>query len=324
MRTEDVQQIGRVHNVHPNSGQLFYLRMLLHHIPANELALEPGNVDAFTFEALKYFEGEKHETYKGAATARNLLQDDAEWHLALTDAQESASAMQMRALYLAIVEYNQPEAPAALFDAFCTGMGDDFAHQMREACIPFTEDALRLRVMLELEETLESNGKSLAEVCGLQLDDAQRTEAQRLAQQAVHAREPKAIRDELTPSGERAALQAETDATIRNLLPAQKSCVRCSDECRHARCRTLHLCRCAGRNWQDVHLQCNPWRCACTRRNCSGCGVFWHCRHPVGKGAHLPCTLLCEPEASGRSGAQHHSAVHPCTAAATRNGHPVG
>ena len=223
VRTEDVQQIGRVHNVHPNSGQLFYLRMLLHHIPANELALEPGNVDAFTFEALKYFEGEKHETYKGAATARNLLQDDAEWHLALTDAQESASAMQMRALYLAIVEYNQPEAPAALFDAFCTGMGDDFAHQMREACIPFTEDALRLRVMLELEETLESNGKSLAEVCGLQLDDAQRTEAQRLAQQAVHAREPKAIRDELTPSGERAALQAETDATIRNLLPAQKA-----------------------------------------------------------------------------------------------------
>lgn len=223
VRTEDVQQIGRVHNAHPNSGELFYLRMLLHHIPANELALDPGNADAFTFDALKYFQGEKQETYKGAAMARNLLQDDAEWHLALTDAQESASPMQMRALYLAIVEYNQPEAPVALFDAFWIGMGDDFAHHMREAHIPFTQDGLRLRVMLELEETLESNGKSLVDVCGLQLDDAQRAEAQRLAQQAVHAREPKAIRDELTPSGERATLQAETDAAVRKLLPAQKA-----------------------------------------------------------------------------------------------------
>ena len=46
----DVKHIGRVHNAHPSSGEVFYLRILLHHVTASDLELTAGNVDAFTFE----------------------------------------------------------------------------------------------------------------------------------------------------------------------------------------------------------------------------------------------------------------------------------
>ena len=251
----DVRHIGRVHNAHPSAGEVFYLRMLLHHVTADLLALEPGNADAFGFEvrahqvsnseigvrvisfpmltcaraanadaaqALKYFEGQKYETYKGAAMARNLLQDDGEWRMALQDAADVSTARQMRALYLYIVEWNQPEAPAALFEEFWEAMAEDLAYELRRANLIPTERQVRLRLLLDLEETLESTSKSLADMCGLTLTDSERDEARELAHSAILAREPRAIRDELTPEQDRAQLRARTDEAVHKLLPEQR------------------------------------------------------------------------------------------------------
>lgn len=251
----DVRHIGRVHNAHPSAGEVFYLRMLLHHVTADQLALEPGNADAFSFEAstcsvstlplaefasvpykflllactpdldatqaLKYFEGQKYETYKGAAMARNLLQDDGEWRMALQDAADASTARQMRALYLYIVEWNQPEAPAELFDEFWEAMAEDFAYELRRANMIPTERQVQLRLLLDLEETLESTSKSLNDLCGLTLTDAERDEARELANTVLLAREPRAIRDELIPEQDRVQLRARTDEAVHKLLPEQ-------------------------------------------------------------------------------------------------------
>ena len=177
---------------------------------------------AHAAQALKYFQGEKHETYKGAAQARNLLQNDGEWHLALQSASSDSTPRQMRALYLYIVEWNQPEAPIALFDAYWDAMADDLAYEPRCSNILPTDEQLRLRLLLELEETLESNGKQMSDVCGMALSDAQRDEARALAQRAQETREPRIIRDELVAGDERTALQQTNAEQVRRLLPSQK------------------------------------------------------------------------------------------------------
>ena len=72
----DGSVIGRIRNVHPAEGALFYLRLLLHHVPAKDLSLSYladdviRSNDAFSFEALKYASGVKQETYKAACCVR--------------------------------------------------------------------------------------------------------------------------------------------------------------------------------------------------------------------------------------------------------------
>ena len=114
------ETIGRIHNAHPREGERFYLRLLLHVVTADDIALNDvqDKTDAFTFEAIKYVDSVKHETYKAAAMARNMLQDDGEWRLAMEDGAGVLSAHQLRNLYLFIVDNNEPENPAGLFEEF--------------------------------------------------------------------------------------------------------------------------------------------------------------------------------------------------------------
>ena len=71
--------VGRLYAVHPSAGESFYLRMLLHKVPGSELELLDVADDAlraadqFTLEAFKYVAGVKHESYKAACGARNML-----------------------------------------------------------------------------------------------------------------------------------------------------------------------------------------------------------------------------------------------------------
>ena len=152
--------VGRMHNVHPNAGERFYLRLILHNVVANDLALE--NVesetdDAFTLEALKYFEGVKYETYKAAAMQRNLLQDDGEWEAAMNDADLSASASQIRELYLYIVLNNQPEAPQSLFENHWEHMAEDVQHRLETSGIEHSEWELRAQTLCLIEHGLQAS-----------------------------------------------------------------------------------------------------------------------------------------------------------------------
>ena len=57
-----------------------------------------------------------------------MLQDDAEWHSVLNDAEATAPASSIRELFVYILKYNSPHKPAELFDTFCQAMGDDFVY----------------------------------------------------------------------------------------------------------------------------------------------------------------------------------------------------
>jgi hypothetical protein len=64
--------VGRMYYVPPSAGERFYLRLCLTHVPG-----------ATCFEDVRTFQGRVCATFKEAAIARGLLQDDGEWRAAL-------------------------------------------------------------------------------------------------------------------------------------------------------------------------------------------------------------------------------------------------
>ena len=66
--------IGRVHVVNPAAGDVYYLRMLLHHDHCKGKQ---------SFEDLRSIEGQVMESYQDLCRALGLLQDDREWDEAL-------------------------------------------------------------------------------------------------------------------------------------------------------------------------------------------------------------------------------------------------
>ena len=71
-------------NVSPRQGDVFYLRLLLHHVPG-----------AASFAELRTVGGVVCETNKEACRLRGLLQEDGEWDLALREATETQMMMMM-------------------------------------------------------------------------------------------------------------------------------------------------------------------------------------------------------------------------------------
>ena len=69
------EKIGRVYYVHPLSGELYYLRMLLMIVKG-----------ARSFEDLRTYAGCLYHTFKEACAARGLLGDDSEWYTAFDEA----------------------------------------------------------------------------------------------------------------------------------------------------------------------------------------------------------------------------------------------
>ena len=68
--------IGRVHIVNPAAGDVYFLRMLLHH---------DHSKGTCSFEELRTHDGVLMESYQEVCRALGLLQDDREWDEALTE-----------------------------------------------------------------------------------------------------------------------------------------------------------------------------------------------------------------------------------------------
>ena len=79
-------------NVLPPTSDTFYLGTLLHHVVGPE-----------SFQDVRTFEGVIHPTFKAAAIARGLLQDDAEWDLCLQEAANIRMPRQIRRLFATIL-----------------------------------------------------------------------------------------------------------------------------------------------------------------------------------------------------------------------------
>ena len=152
--------IGRLAYVHPASGELFYLRMLLCH--------QKG---CRSFEDLRKVNNVVFPTYRAACQAMGLLEDDKEWDTALQEAAISATASELRTLFAQIILYCDVADTIRLWERHWSLMADDI--RIRAADMTHIEDLhinnpeLKGYVLYELEIILNNCSKSVTDF-GLQ------------------------------------------------------------------------------------------------------------------------------------------------------------
>ena len=103
--------IGRMHSVHPNSHNRFYLRLLLNHVRG-----------ATSFEDLRTVTRNgrtvTYDTFREAALALGLLTDDDCWRETLKEAAASQTGAQLRCLFAALLLFGEMHEPGKLFEDF--------------------------------------------------------------------------------------------------------------------------------------------------------------------------------------------------------------
>ena len=137
--------IGQVHTVNPLAGDVFYLRMLLHHDHCK------GKT---SYQDLLKIDGTVYDTYQSVCRQIGILSDDQEWSLVLTEAAGTNMCPQIRALYIVILLFCQPSNPKTLFEDFWQDWTDDFKQKGLRRGYTFTEEQLRTMVQLDLQVCL--------------------------------------------------------------------------------------------------------------------------------------------------------------------------
>ena len=199
------EAIGRVVSLSPRHGDIFFLRVLLHHVPG-----------ATSFEELRTVDGVVCVTYREACRLRGLLQDDREWEVTMADAADAQMPGQIRRLFTTLLRFCAPADPPQLFWRHLDAMSDDYGRRH-----PGLPDDLRAALtLLELEQRLQQAGKELGDFGLPEVTPEQRARAAELEQAAELRRLPRLIQEEL--EYDVAALRDQVAEQLPTLLPSQR------------------------------------------------------------------------------------------------------
>ena len=198
--------IGRVHTVNPLAGDVFYLRILLHHDHCR------GKI---SFKDLRTIDGRLYDSHQEVCRVLGLLRDDQEWHTVLNNASGNMFGPQIRALYCIILMYCQPADPMELFNDFWKTWTEDFEREGEKKGRLFSEGNLKTMVRLDLQVRLLSYEKDLPDF-GL---DPMTEEEKATVSGLVNTEEP-LIRDELNFDID--MLKAEVEEMVLKFTETQR------------------------------------------------------------------------------------------------------
>ena len=111
--------LSRMYHVSPRDVERFHLRLLLLHVPG-----------ATSYEFLRTVDGQTLDSFKEACVARNLLQDDNEWHSSLSEASLLHMPSQIRQLFVTILVFCNPKSGLELWQAHSDALCEDFLQHM--------------------------------------------------------------------------------------------------------------------------------------------------------------------------------------------------
>ena len=141
--------IARMYTVNPSEGERFYLRILLTTV-----------IGPTSYDTLKTHDNIVYATFKEAAVARGLLEDDGEYVACMNEARTFQSPVQLRDLFLTLMVYCAPNDIQTLFTTNLEAMSED----MRDIDDRDTKEAA---VLQYLAEKLTAYGKLLTDFPGL-------------------------------------------------------------------------------------------------------------------------------------------------------------
>ncbi|XP_032789754.2 uncharacterized protein LOC116926943 [Daphnia magna] len=131
--------ISRLYTVGVRQVERHCLRLLLINVKG-----------ATSFEHLRTVDGLLYATFKSAAIALNLLEDDRAWSTTMEEAAVFQMPVQLRQLYVDICLYCNPTDAATLFDANLNHLMEDFirsghdANVAKNLTLKWIQDKLRL------------------------------------------------------------------------------------------------------------------------------------------------------------------------------------
>ena len=151
-RKNNLNTIGRVHTVHPVAGDVYYLRMLLHHDHCRGCT---------SFTNLRKVNGDLKESYQEVCRALGLLQDDKEWDEALSEASVIKMPATLRELFVTIVLFCMPSNPKELFEKHFIEWADDFKMNEEKKGNELKESQIRTLVLLDIKKRLQAWDRDL-------------------------------------------------------------------------------------------------------------------------------------------------------------------
>lgn len=113
--------IGRLSHTTANAGEIWYLRMLL-----------TRSKGATSFTDLRTINGTTYSSFKETCNALGLIDNDNEWHEAIRENAISASANQLRNLFVHIIANCQVSDPRTLWNEHWESMSDDILYNRRK------------------------------------------------------------------------------------------------------------------------------------------------------------------------------------------------
>ena len=139
--------IGRINVVNPVAGDVYYLRILLHHDHCK------GKI---SFEDLRTVDGQALESYQEVCQSLGLLQDDKEWDQALTEGTVTKMPSALRELFTTILLFCMPSNPQELFDNHFLEWSDDFLLAAQKRSAVLSESQLRTKILLDIRQRLNA------------------------------------------------------------------------------------------------------------------------------------------------------------------------
>lgn len=137
--------IGRIVTASPNEGERYYLRLLLNHIKGPT-----------SYDDLKTIQGRTCETFRQAAMAHGLLEDDNSTEECMQEACGYRMPISPRQLFCTILVHCGCINPEELFLKFEEDMAEDYMKLQKMA-----KETARQHLLQSLNSELESMGKNL-------------------------------------------------------------------------------------------------------------------------------------------------------------------
>ncbi|XP_062224660.1 uncharacterized protein LOC133923271 [Phragmites australis] len=155
IRRQRSPKVGRIYNVHPSTGELFHLRMLLMVVAG-----------ATSFASLRTYNGIIYDTFREACQARGLVGDDNEWYMLFDESIIWASPYQLRHLFLIVLVFCDVVNAKMLFAKYWRHLADDIAYRIR-LCLGnpryFIPDChLQAQLLSELTVLFSKSGVNLS------------------------------------------------------------------------------------------------------------------------------------------------------------------
>ena len=150
--------IGRMYFASPNSGERFYLRLLLTVVPG-----------ATSFANLRTVNDVYYNTYKEACFALGLLEDDYEWRKCLEEASEMQLGYTLRMLFATIIFHCNPTSPVDLWIRFRNNICDDLLYKLTQIHPnrDFTQDEVYDYGLHLIDHVLRGWGSDLSNFPGM-------------------------------------------------------------------------------------------------------------------------------------------------------------